>query len=132
MAIFETYITKALSQFAAIQPTTVDNVYQQLLSELSSNKAPGAHKMSCKMIKIATPAIAASLTYIFHQAIITVSSFPDESKIAIIVIPLHKSGHRNITGNYRPVSILPAITKTMERISCNQVYNYLTEFDYYK
>ena len=75
---------------------------------------------------MAAPAIADSLTYIFNQAI-TLASFPDEWKIAR-VIPLFKSGHRNMPENYRPISILPAISKIMERILYNQLYNYLTEY----
>ena len=78
------------------------------------------------MIRMAAPAIADSLTYIFNQAI-TLASFPDEWKIAR-VIPLFKSGHRNMLGNYSPISILPAISKIMERIFYNQLYNYLTEY----
>ena len=39
--------------------------------------------------------------------------FPDEWKVAR-VIPLYKSGQRNIPGNYRPISVLPAISKIME------------------
>ena len=97
-----------------------------MLSGLSSNKATGLDKISCKIIKIAALVIADSLTYIFNQAI-TLSSFPDEWKMAR-VIPLYKSGHRNIPGNYRPISILPTISKIMERILYNQLYNYLTEF----
>ena len=112
-------------EFAAFQHTTVDNVYQ-LLSRISSNKATGIDKISCKMIRMAAPAIADSLTNIFNQAI-TLASFPDEWKIAR-VIPLFKSGHRNMPGNYRPISILPAISKIMERILYNQLYNYLTEY----
>ena len=122
---FETYVKIATSEFAAFQHTTVDNVHQ-LLSRISSNKATGIDKISCKMIRMAAPAIADSLTYIFNQAI-TLASFPDEWKIAR-VIPLFKSGHRNMPGNYRPISILPAISKIMERILYSQLYNYLTEY----
>ena len=78
------------------------------------------------MIKMATSAIADSLTYMFNQAF-TLSSFPDEWKIAK-VIPLFKSGHRNMPGNYRPISILPAISKIMEQILYNKLYSYLTEY----
>ena len=123
---FETYVKIATSEFAAFQHTTVDNVYQ-LLSRISSNKATGIDKILCKMIRMAAPAIADSLTYIFNQAI-TLASFPDEWKIARVIIPLFKSGHRNMPGNYRPISILPTISKIMERILYSQLYNYLTKY----
>ena len=55
------------------------------------------------------------------------SSFPDQWKVARVT-PLYKSGKRNIPGNYRPISVLPAISKVMERILYNQLYNYLTKF----
>ena len=61
-----------------------------------------------------------------NQAI-TLSSFPYEWKMAR-VIPLYKNGHRNLPGNYRPISVLPTISKIMERILHNQLYVYLTEF----
>ena len=44
------------------------------------------------------------------------------------VILLYKNSHRNIPGNYEPISILPTISKIMERILYNQLYDYLTEF----
>jgi hypothetical protein len=122
---FETYVKKAKSEFAAFQPTNVNNVYQ-LLSGLYSKKATGLDKISCKIIKMAALVIADSLTYLVNQTI-TLSSFPDEWKMAR-VIPLYRCGHRNIPGNYRHISILPTISKIMERILYNQLYNYLTEF----
>ena len=121
---FETYIKNTKSEFAAFQPVTVNYVCRLLLG-LSSNKAAGIDKISCKIIKIAAPAISDSLTLIFNQAI-TLSSFPDEWKMAKVV-PLYKSGQRNIPGNYRPISVLPAISKIMERILYEQLYNYLTK-----
>ena len=123
---FETYIKNAKSEFAAFQPVTVNQI-SHLLHGLSGNKATGIDKISCKIIKLAAPVISDSLTLIFNQAI-TLSSFPDEWKIARVV-PLYKNGQRSIPGNYRPISVLPAISKIMERILHDQLYNYLTKFD---
>ena len=123
---FQTYIEKAKSEFSAFQPVTVSNVYH-LLHGLSSNKATGVDKISSKIIKIAAPAISDSLTYIFNQAI-TLSLFPHEWKTAR-VIPLYKNGQRNLPGNYRPISVLPVISKIMEQILYEQLYNYLTKFE---
>ena len=63
---FENYIKKTKSEFAALQPTTISNVCH-LLSGLSSNKATGIDKISCKIIQIAAPVIADSLTYIIAR-----------------------------------------------------------------
>ena len=59
---FETYVKKAESEFTAFQPVTISQVYQ-LLTGLSSNKATGVDKISSKIIKIASPAIADSPTF---------------------------------------------------------------------
>ena len=124
---FETYIKSAKSEFAAFQPLTVSQI-SHLLHGLSGNKATGIDTISCKIIKLAAPAVISdSLTLICNQAI-TLSSFPDEWKIARVV-PLYKNGQRYIPGNYRPISVLPAISKIMERILHDQLYNYLTKFD---
>ena len=122
---FETYVKNIESEFAAFQPVTVNHV-NQLLTGLSSNKATGVDKISCKIIKIASPAISDSLTHIFNQAI-ALSLFPDEWKTAR-VIPLYKNGQRNVAGNYRPISVLPAISKIMEKILYDQLYCYLSKF----
>ena len=123
---FEMHVKNAKSEFAAFQHVTVSHV-SHLLHGLSSNKATGIDKISCKIIKLATPVISDSLTLIFNQAI-TLSSFPDEWKIAR-VIPLYKNGQRNNPGNYRPISVLPAISKIMERILYDQLHSYLTTFE---
>ena len=125
---FETYVKNIESEFAAFQPVTVNHV-NQLLTGLSSNKATGVDKISCKIIKIASPAISDSLTHIFNQAI-TLSLFPDEFNVlnTAIVIPLYKNGQRNVAGNYRPISVLPAISKIMEKILYDQLYCYLSKF----
>ena len=97
-----------------------------LLSGLSSNKATGIDKTSSKIIKIAAPVIADLLTYIFNQ-VITQSSFPDEWKMARVT-PIFKNGQRNLPENYRPISVVPVISKIMERILYDQLCNYLTKF----
>ena len=120
---FKDFLDKSNSEFAAFQSVTVSHVCLSL-RELSGNKASGRDKISSKIIKIAAPVISDSLTYIFNQAI-SLCTFPHEWKIAR-VIPLFKNGKRNLPGNYRPISVLPAISKIMERILYTQLYEYLS------
>ena len=54
--------------------------------------------------------------------------FPSKLKIAK-VIPLHKKNEKDLLDNniyYRPISLLPSISKVFERIVYNQLYSYLT------
>ena len=61
--------------------------------------------------------------------------FPSSLKISKI-IPLHKKGDVNLLSNYRPISLLPTLSKIFERIIYNQLYTYfdnnnlLTEHQY--
>ena len=96
-----------------------------LLNSLSKSKATGLDKISGKILKAAASSIASLLTYIFNHALIS-SHFPSEWKVARL-LPLFKKGPRNLAENYRPISILPSISKLMERIMYDQLYEYLNE-----
>ena len=52
--------------------------------------------------------------------------FPDELKCAR-VIPLFKSGNINLMSNYRPISILPTISKIFEKLIHVRIYQFLDE-----
>jgi len=41
------------------------------------------------------------------------------------VTPLHKSGDRKDPNNYRPISVLPILSKFLERHVHNHLYTYL-------
>ena len=59
----------------------------------------------------------------FNQGVV-----PQDFKKARVV-PLFKKGDRNYERNYRPVSILPVISKIQERLVYNQYYDYLCHRD---
>ena len=54
---------------------------------------------------------------------ITTGIFPDSFKISKIT-PLFKKGDVSLLSNYRPISLLPTISKIFERILYNQLYEY--------
>ena len=71
--------------------------------------------------------IAWPLTLILNQSLST-RVFQNESKLAK-VIPLYKKNDPHLVDNFRPISLLPAISKIFEKIAFNQVYAY---FDRHK
>ena len=55
------------------------------------------------------------------------SPFPTALKLAYIT-PVFKKASKNSKENYRPVSILPIISKIYERCMCKQISDYLGNF----
>ena len=51
---------------------------------------------------------------------------PRTWKVATIV-PLHKKGPRYDPNNYRPISVLPVVSKLCERVVCTQLMAYLSD-----
>ena len=53
--------------------------------------------------------------------------FPDKLKIAK-VIPIYKKGDPQLFENYRPTSLLPTISKVLEKIIHKQLSSYFEEY----
>ena len=121
---FETFGKSAESKMDRFKLVSVGKVVT-LLNGLSNGKAAGLDKISGKILKAAASTIAPSLTHIFNNGLFS-NCFPYEWKMARLV-PIHRKGLRNLTENYKPISILLAISKIMERIMYEQIYQYLTD-----
>jgi hypothetical protein len=95
----------------------------KLIKSIPNGKATGADNFQVKLIKLAGPQISRSLTFIFNLSL-TQGKFPCDWKLARIA-PIFKKGSKTDPGNYRPVSVLSVVSKFMERIVYNQLYEYL-------
>ncbi len=57
---------------------------------------------------------------------LTTGIFADKLKIAKI-IPLHKKDEETLFTNYRPISLLPALSKIFEKVIFKQLYQFFQE-----
>ena len=86
-------------------------VFTSLVS-LDTSKATGLDEISPKLLKLAAPIISIHLTKILNLCLIT-EIFPNQLKVARVT-PLLKKGSKLDKSNYRPISILPALSKILE------------------
>ena len=89
------------------------------------NKRTSYNNIPIPVLKIVSDIISPVISYIINKSIET-SSFPDELKIARIT-PIFKSGDRENVSNYRPISVLPILSKIFEKFAYIQLYNYLED-----
>ena len=75
-----------------------------------------------KILKLSANIIAPSLTFIFNLSLAT-GTYIDEWKQARVT-PIFKSGDRRQCENYRPISILPVVSKVFEKEVFRQLYSY--------
>ena len=78
------------------------------------NKSSPIHTYPIKIIKEIKDIIASVLSHIINKSL-QQGYFPSQLKNAR-VIPLHKGGNAQDVNNYRPISILPLLSKIFERV----------------
>ena len=93
-----------------------------ILSTLQVSKSSGMDRISPRMLRLASPAIARSLTSIFNASLES-GVVPAEWKQANITA-VHKKDVKTEVSNYRPVSILPVVAKVFEKVVHIQLYSY--------
>ena len=92
------------------------------INRLNDKKACQIHSIPSKVIKSNSDIFSYFLFNNFNRSI-TSSSFPDKLKLADIS-PIHKKDDKSEKKNYRPVSILPTVSKIFEKIMYYQIYEY--------
>ena len=101
---------------------TEENIIK-LIDRIRIDVATGTDDINARLIKDAKHTIAKSLTKLVNLSY-SMSTFPDSMKIAIIKA-LHKKNCTEDPSNYRPLSILPVISKIFERSATDQIVTYL-------
>ena len=109
-----------------LNPTTPFEV-SSIVHSLKNSKREGVEGLSLSPIKETIDLLAAPLSHIcnlsFERGV-----FPDKLKIAKIV-PVFKSDDPSLFSNYRPISILPCLSKVLEKLFYLRLSEFLTKFN---
>ena len=95
----------------------------QIIKSLKTKNSSGYDEINTKLLKISVNYISSPLTYIVNKSI-SAGIFLERLKFSIIK-PLFKKGDRTIPSNYRPISLLTAFSKVIEKALYNRLIDHL-------
>ena len=96
------------------------------LSNLNTKKASTFKNITPKVLQASIESCSEALTKLFNNTILT-SDFPDKLKVADVT-PIFKKDDPQKSKNYRPVSVLPAVSKVFERLLHKQMSLHVEEY----
>jgi exonuclease III len=100
----------SLESFREFDETDV----QAAVFSVKSKMSYGDDDIPSALFKEFFPSIRRVVTHLCQQSL-SLGVFPSCLKVAKI-IPIHKKGPRDFMGNYRPIALLPVLSKVLEKI----------------
>ena len=133
--VFQHY--KGIIQSDSFNLATVsENTILTILKNTKVSKAAGLNSLYGRFLKDGAKVLAIPITDICNLSI-TSGKFPDSCKLAKLK-PIYKKGSLTEASNYRSISLLPLISKVIEKVirdqasaffnSTNLLYNYQSGF----
>ena len=98
----------------------------RIISTLDSSNSISLDGIGPRIIKLIDHILSPSIAALINKSIFT-GRFPDQFKLAK-VFPTHKTGSKSDPANYRPISILPTISKIFERHVNKHLMAYLNKY----
>lgn len=92
---------------------------EKIITVLNNSKAKDIYGLDTSFLKQQKEILSDPLTKMINQSI-SEGIFPAALKSAIVT-PIFKSGHKQDMNNYRPISILPAVSKVLEKTVAEQL-----------
>ena len=117
MAYYKRFLNTENQKFT-FSPTSEDEILK-LLTDTNPEKAAGIDNLSGRFLKDGAVVLALPISKLCNLSMKR-SKFPLDCKIAK---PLYKKGSKTDPKNYRPVSLLPLVSRVIEKVIRN---SYLT------
>lgn len=106
-----------------MRPTDIHEV-SRIVSSLKPKTSCGFDGISTKLLKSLHTSLSYPLTLIINKSLET-GVVPRGMKVAKVV-PIYKSKDKTVMGNYRPISLLPSVSKVLEKIVHHRLMDFLT------
>ena len=113
---FETYLKEPFKENFVFANITQE-IILETVSKLKPKNSSGKDNISTQLLKEIIDSIVFPIAHLFNLSFKT-GYIPSDYKCAKI-IPIFKTEEKDKFNNYRPISILPALSKLLEKNSCD-------------
>ena len=120
---FSKFLSRRLTKTIFFDITTQSEIVN-IVKSLQPKTSTGYDGLSMKLLKQIIQSIAQPLEYIFNISL-SCGICPSLLKIAKVV-PIYKKDDKTQVTNYRPISLLPSISKVLEKIVYKRLISFLT------
>ena len=100
-----------------------EEIILNIIDNLKNSNSCGFDDLSTNTLKSIKHSVTKPLAIIINQ-IFNTGEFPEQLKIAK-VIPIFKKDDNLQFNNYRPISLLPVLSKVIEKAICNQLTHFI-------
>ena len=104
-----------------------DSLVVKSVKSLRSGSSAGSDNFASYFLKNIVARLAYPLCKVFNMSLSS-GEIPSEWRTAIVT-PVFKKGNSQLVTNYRPISLTSCISKVLERIVRDQLYEHLMEND---
>ena len=97
---------------------------KQIIKGITTSRSNGHDGISSELLKLISNDISDSITLIINKSLKS-GIFLNQLKIAKVT-PIYKKDNKKIITNYRPISVLPVISKVFETVIHEQLSDYFS------
>lgn len=119
---FQDYLKNPNEHSMYLNEVNPDEIYE-IIMKLNVKKSGDIYGITPKLIKIIAEPLAPILSLIFNKSF-ELGKFPQNMKTSK-VIPIHKNDSKMLTSNYRPISLLPILSKIFEKIMYSRIMDFV-------
>lgn len=122
----EAFLRKNVDETIFLRPVS-ENEILNIAKSFKSGKATGYDNIKIDDIKENIDLLSAPLAHLLNTSISS-GIVPNDNKIGRI-IPVYKNDNASLFNNYRPISILPALSKFFEKAIAVRITNFIEKHD---
>ena len=111
-----------------LNPTSVTEI-KKIISKTQPKNSTGIDEIPMSVVKSSCDCILFGLCHIFNLSLSQGQFIIDFKKAKVILV--HKKGQKTNVNNYRPISLLPVLSKILEKIAYNRLYLFLSQSNFY-